>query len=127
MTSYRKWTTIEEAYLRDNYGLFPLPKLAKQMNRSQKSIASRASFLKLRIDRKKKASVKGSGGRMPPLTLPVQSVLKKHAERANKARRVDPIAGRVPLRIDHKTIIYIPANSSAKDIEGYRSRYERAK
>lgn len=127
MATQRAWSNADEVYLQENYNKQSWRKLAHALDRSEGAVKSRVSFLGLKREKVKKKPAKGKGIGMKPIALPVAKNLKKYADRARTRKHVDPIAGKVPLYIDHKTTVYIPAGASEKDIAAIRKQYTKDK
>lgn len=64
---------------------------------------------------------------MNPITLPTTRNMKLFADKAKRMKKRKPSVETRPLRIDHRTVIYVPVTATEKEIETIKSRYQKHK
>lgn len=114
-----KWTKEDKNFLTDNWHIMSLGDIAKQLHRSENAVKNRAFMMGLRKER--------IANPMPPMCLPTTKNNKKYAQKASsKAKKVsDPVAGKIPVRIDYRTVIYVAAGTPQKEIDKIVQRYPK--
>lgn len=114
-----RWTKEDNDFLTVNWHSMTTEDIAKKLHRSENAVKNRANMMGLRK--------KGFVTPMRPMCLPTTNNNKKYAQRANaKSKKVvDPVAGKIPVRIDHRTVIYVAAGTPQKEIEKIMQRYPK--
>ncbi len=120
ITEKRSWSKYDKDFLTANWGRMTPGEIARGLHRTELAVKNRAFMMGLR-----KPEEVNKGNKMPPMCLPTTNNNRKFAERVHAKKIVDPVAGKVAIRVDHRTVIYVKPGTSAKDIERMKKQYQR--
>ncbi|MBS1642739.1 MAG: hypothetical protein JST94_11915 [Bacteroidetes bacterium] len=118
MKEWRAWTSAERSFLNENWKNYTPAEIGKALKRNATQVKSEAWKLGLRNP---VGSVKINTTK--PLTLP--NVLLKQWEKNKKQPKpiVDPTVGKIPFRVNAKTVVYISSNATAEQKEALIKKY----
>lgn len=120
----QKWSTEEEVFLKDNYKGLHIEDLLKELpGRTDDAIHGKAHRMGITGDRygvspvrdKPKGQVKGRKRK------------RKHRRWCDVryATKRSPTEGKKPIRIDHKTVIYVPIAATEREIELIKNKFQK--
>ena len=115
---HKPWANEHLEFLRSNYANADFKYMLCYLQRTKDAVSRKASDLGLKREHKKKAAYKGRKAEpMKPMTLAVKNA--KHRMKA------DPCAGKHPVRIDHKTVVYVPDACTPQQSDAIVSIYRK--
>lgn len=118
MKEWKAWTPEERKLLTDCWKTHTPAQIGKALKRTANQVKSEAWKLGLRNP---VGSVKVNNTK--PITL--TGVLLKQIEKSKKQAKIlaDPTIGKVPFRVNAKTVVYINANSTPEQKEALIKQY----
>jgi hypothetical protein len=143
----RIWSDNDKDYLRDNYNNMPMPGLMKHLSRTDFAIHKMAGLLKITGNRQhihnyKNGTSYKSTGKKPGIAAPKRKIKPVVVSVAKVSRKAKPPmkhrwcdqkldmkpfnpTGKILIRVDHRTSIYVPASASQKEIDIIINRYKK--
>lgn len=132
------WEKQEIDFLKDHYDTLPMWDLSKHLkNRTDNAIHRKAHLLGITGNRyglnnftSGSSYIPGmeksgkSGSRPPVKGRKKKTTHRRWSDQRYKTKNFNP-AEMKPVRVDHKTVIYVPATATSSEIEVIKTKYQR--
>lgn len=143
----RDWSEADKDFLRQHYDSMAMPELMQALTRTDEAIHAMASRMELTGNRYginnylAGKSYKSEGRKVTPQKKtkqeqpkPVTVIVRGRKKKPKRRRWCDqklqtkPFTseGKKQVRVDHRTVIYVPANATEKEIENIINRYKKS-
>ena len=121
--TFKKFTPAEKNFIQQHWETMHYVAIADKVNHTPDAVYKKAYNMGLKCN-----GLNHRQGRMKPITVVSEQLrqLRECEKKHGKKHNSNPTFNKVPLRVNHKTVIYINPNLSVTERESLIKQYSKA-